>query len=59
MADEASDSADEDGGGPKRKRSKPTGRIPSGQDFWGQVDLWFAKELNDRGKDFADVAWKM
>ncbi len=59
VKDEESDShsADEDAA-PKRKRSKPAGRLPAAQDFWTQVDIWLTKEIDERGKDFADTAWK-
>ncbi|KJA24727.1 hypothetical protein HYPSUDRAFT_53536 [Hypholoma sublateritium FD-334 SS-4] len=57
VVDEASESAEEDVGTPmKRKCTK--GRTPSNLDFWGQVDSWFAKEIKERRKDFAGVAWK-
>ena len=57
VADEESASAGDNG--PKRKRSKPAGRLPVAQDFWSQVDLWLASEIEERGKDVADTAWKM
>lgn len=40
--------------GTKRKAG---GRVASGDDFWAQVDSWFAEQSVTRGEDFASPEW--
>ncbi|KAF8180487.1 hypothetical protein K438DRAFT_1976680 [Mycena galopus ATCC 62051] len=43
----------------KRKAAQKQGdRIPAGQDFWGMVDVYFKREIANRGRSFKDVRWK-
>ncbi|KAH6880930.1 hypothetical protein BKA70DRAFT_1446935 [Coprinopsis sp. MPI-PUGE-AT-0042] len=45
------------GQGKKRKRAKG-GRVAAGDDFWGIVESWYAKEIETRGHDFGSPGWK-
>lgn len=42
----------------KRKVGTVGGRIPKGEDFWGQVDAFFRKEVGAHGKNLAGPGWK-
>lgn len=41
----------------KRKRTVG-GCIAKGEDFWGQVDTYFRKEIASRGQNLAGSGWK-
>ncbi|KAJ7135129.1 hypothetical protein C8R46DRAFT_1325924 [Mycena filopes] len=54
---------DENDAPPPTKKARKTkgqsgGRIPAGEDFWGQVDVYFRKELEHRGKTLTGPKWK-
>jgi hypothetical protein len=34
------------------------GQIPKGQDFWGQVNLYFKREIGLKGQNLAGSQWK-
>ena len=47
--------------GQKRKRNNwgtKGGRIPNGEDFWSQVDVWFSEEMAKRDNDLTSSLWK-
>lgn len=66
MAEDTGDDSNEDNEAPadpspakKRKRGRPSvGRIAKGKDFWGQVDKFFTKEIETRGRNLAGPTWK-
>ncbi|KAJ7246702.1 hypothetical protein C8J57DRAFT_1523407 [Mycena rebaudengoi] len=57
--DENENENDEDLAVPsKKKRKRAGGRIPKGKDFWSQVDAYFNKEVESRGRNFTEPRWK-
>lgn len=42
----------------KRKRTTKVGRIPHGEDFWGQVDSYLAEKVKELGRDLAGQQWR-
>lgn len=59
-SDVESASEDQSASRPTKKRKAKTagGRIPKGEDFWGQVDLFFKKGVAARGRNLAGSQWK-
>ncbi|KAJ6489504.1 hypothetical protein C8R47DRAFT_977840 [Mycena vitilis] len=43
---------------PRGAKAKSGGRIPKGEDFWGQVDIFFKGELKTRGTNLTGLKWK-
>ncbi|KAK7032701.1 hypothetical protein R3P38DRAFT_3503251 [Favolaschia claudopus] len=40
-----------------RKKAK-TGKVPKGENFWGRVDQWFKKQVEERGISLTGPKWK-
>ncbi|KAF7964753.1 hypothetical protein HWV62_3264 [Athelia sp. TMB] len=58
--DEGDVDVEDPGSGPqqKRKRTDKVGRIPHGEDFWGQVDSYFVEMVGKLGRNLAGAGWK-
>ncbi|KAF4622462.1 hypothetical protein D9613_009475 [Agrocybe pediades] len=42
----------------RQKKGRGGGRVSQEDDFWAQIEAWFAKQLDLRGKDFSSPLWK-
>lgn len=42
----------------KKRKRMVGGRIAKGEDFWGQVDTYFRKEIAGRGRNLVGSGWK-
>ncbi|KAF6757804.1 hypothetical protein DFP72DRAFT_1065599 [Ephemerocybe angulata] len=43
---------------PSTNKRKAAGRPPGGQDWWSEVDAWFAAEIALRGRQLTGDGWK-
>lgn len=47
------------GGLPSRKRTRTGGRVGKGQDFWSQVDVFFAERIKEfNSRNLTSSNWK-